>query len=334
MLAAFAAATFAAIVTYALWASDRQAALRGQAAAGSAGGIHVAELLQHPHLLFRDTAPGPGRGQLAVVSLEDPKGARATVPLRAERVHAGPAGGIALAAAANGTATYDAVVLDENLQPRTSVRLAGVPNRARVSRDGRLAAVTGFVAGDSYDPGGFSTRTAFVDLAAGTYVANLEDFTLWRDGVVARESDLNFWGVTFAIEPNRFFASVATGGIASLIEGNVATHEATVRRSGVECPSLSPDGTRLAFKSRRPGSGDVRWGLHVMDLRSGVEVEVAETRNVDDQAEWLDDSTILYALARTDGPAGASDVWSARADGTGRPELFVENAASPCVRRP
>ena len=55
------------------------------------------------------------------------------------------------------------------------------------------------------------------------------------------------------------------------------------------------------------------------------ETPLAELRSVDDQAEWLDDDTVLYGL---DG-----DVWSVPADGTGEPERFLADADSPAVVR-
>ena len=73
----------------------------------------------------------------------------------------------------------------------------------------------------------------------------------------------------------------------------------------VECPSLSPDETRVAFKRRQ---GD-NWRLHVLDLDTGREYPLAETRSVDDQVEWLDD------------------------DGRGRPRVYRRDALSPAVVR-
>ena len=43
--------------------------------------------------------------------------------------------------------------------------------------------------------------------------------------------------------------------------------EARVLRENVECPSLSPDNTRIVFKKRMTdGPGGVTWRLHVLDL--------------------------------------------------------------------
>jgi Tol biopolymer transport system component len=97
----------------------------------------------------------------------------------------------------------------------------------------------------------------------------------------------------------------------------------------VECPSLSPDETKVAYKKRAGGPG--KWRLHVRDLRTGTEWALAEQRSVDDQVEWLDDGQVLYGLPR-DGRA-QTDVWVVPADGSGQPHVLVPNAWSPAVVR-
>ncbi len=92
----------------------------------------------------------------------------------------------------------------------------------------------------------------------------------------------------------------------------------------VECPSLSPDGTRIAFK-KRTGSKGSPWRLTVLDLATMRETPLSERRSVDDQAEWLDDGRVLYGV---DG-----DVWMARADGTGQPRRYLAQADSPAAVR-
>ena len=67
------------------------------------------------------------------------------------------------------------------------------------------------------------------------------------------------------------------------------------------------------------------WRLHVLDLASGRETALAETRSVDDQVEWLDDERIMYGLA--------GDVWVVAADGGGKPRVFIPDALSPAVVR-
>src|SRR2546421_3168631 len=98
---------------------------------------------------------------------------------------------------------------------------------------------------------------------------------------------------------------------------------ATVVRDHVECPSLSPDGTRIVYKYRF-GDPPQGWRLHVLDLRTMADTELAESRTVDDQAEWLDGRTVLYGL-----PVPGildSNIWSVPADGTGSPVKFLAHA--------
>jgi hypothetical protein len=61
-------------------------------------------------------------------------------------------------------------------------------------------------------------------------------------------------------------------------------------------------------------------------------VLTAETHNVDDQIEWLDDDTILYGLPRTDQP-GVDDIWSLDLASGSTPQLLIKDAWSPAVVR-
>ncbi len=204
------------------------------------------------------------------------------------------------------------------------IRVGGMgSSRARVSPDGRLGSVTVFVAGHSYAEGGFSTKTTLIDMRARKALADLEDFTVLRDGARLDSPDFNFWGVTFDREPNRFFATLATRGRTFLVEGDVRARTLRVRHENVECPSLSPDGTRIAYRKLVGDAG--AWRLHVLDLATMRETPLAETRPIDDQVEWLDDRQVLYGV---DG-----GVWSALADGSGAPRRLLADALSPAVLR-
>ena len=129
--------------------------------------------------------------------------------------------------------------------------LAGIPSRARISPDGRWGGVTAFVVGHAYaSPGEFSTATTIIDLRSGKAVADLEkDFTVTDDGKVVEARDRNFWGLTFADDGDTFYATladrrrhVADQGLDQARAGRETIHE------NVECPSLSPDGTRIGYK--------------------------------------------------------------------------------------
>jgi hypothetical protein len=294
----------------------------------------LAEVRRQPHLLFRNTALGSGYGRIAVVPLAAAGGARFITPLSADRVYAAGGSGFYLRANRRAFTTYEAVSFDQQFEPRHTFKLAGAPSRTRVSPSGGLAASTVFTAGDSYNTGGFSTRTTIYDLTSGKPVADMEDFAVQKDGQPFKKQDFNFWGVTFAEDNDRFYATLASGNMPYLIEGSISKRSGRVLREAVECPSLSPDGTRVAFKSRLTENGRRIWRLHVYDLKTKHETVVSESHNVDDQAEWLDADHVLYALPRAAGGSGRSDIWVARADGTGVPELFVSDGTSPCVVRP
>jgi hypothetical protein len=285
------------------------------------------------HVLFRNTILGPSYGRVALVPVAAPGTDRVITDLSCERVYATGDRGLCLQATRGVLTTYQAISFDRGFAIRHSFNLPGTPSRTRVAPQGALAVSTVFVSGDSYAGGSFSTRTSLFDLSSNTSVGDLEQFSVTRDGAPFKEQDFNFWGVTFTADGDRFYATLSTQGTLHLVEGRASTRVMQVVRQGVECPSLSPDGTRLVYKSRRLEGGRLFWRLRVVELETGREVELSETRSVDDQAEWLDDNRVLYALPRGTTGSGSSDVWSARADGTGAPELFISDAYSPAVVR-
>src|SRR5205085_2866567 len=147
-------------------------------------------------------------------------------------------------------------------------------------------AATVFVAGDSYAREGFSTRTSIFYMSSGATVANLEQFAAYKDGKRINSIDFNFWGVTFAKRSGLFYATLGTRGHTYLVRGDVASRRVDVLRDGVECPSLSPDNTRIAFKQRTAKTQPFRWRPAVLDLLTLEAHPVAESRNVNDQIEW------------------------------------------------
>jgi WD40-like Beta Propeller Repeat len=294
----------------------------GQMNAAIPKGPTLMALLSRPHLVFlQPSLTDRTKNELAVAPLAAPAD-RVLTGLHCSRAYVLARFGVCLGE------NYDGMshLLDGALAPGVGFIQPGIASRARVSPDGRWASTTVFVAGHSYAVAGFSTQTLIYDVASGV-ATSLESFTVSRDGRTFDSPDFNFWGVTFA-GGSSFYATLGTGGHTYLIKGDLARRTATVLRDGVECPSLSPDGTRIVYKSAVPGTTGRQWRLHILDLRTMVDRPLDETRNVDDQAEWLDNQTVLYGLMVP--PTLDVDLWALPVDG-GTPTLYLRHAASPAV---
>jgi hypothetical protein len=133
--------------------------------------------------------------------------------------------------------------------------------------------------------------------------------------------------VTFKKDSDGFYATLASGGVNYLIEGGVNSGNARVLREGIECPSLSPDNTKIAYKERIPGVAG--WHLRIYDVTSAADYRLsAEDRRVDDQVEWLDNSHILYNMT-----GEHNDVYVLAVDNSQPPRVFRRDAYSPGLVR-
>ena len=294
--------------------------------AGAAVASDRVSIAPGARLLAISTAAG-SRGRLVTVAASDPSGPRLVSSLSCTRVYAAGGAGVCLRPDGD-LATYQLAVLDAGLGVTEKIPLVGLPTRARVSADGRMLAWTVFVTGDSYNGGVFSTRAGILDTKTDTLVPSLESFAVTVDGRPYKAVDENFWGVTFTADDNTFYATMSTADHRYLVEGDLAAHTVRTLRQNVECPSLSPDGTRIAFKQAIDGDPAKGWHLAVLDLASGQVTVLAEGRSVDDQAAWIDEHDVAYGIPRG---AGASDVWTVPADGTGTPRILIPDAASPAA---
>jgi hypothetical protein len=308
--------------------SEQQAALRNATPQAT---VPLAQVSTGPRIVFRNTAIGADYGRVAMVPLSDPGGPRALTAISCDRVFVASGRTLCLASDPGVVTTYTAKTFADSGGPTQDLPLTGTPSRARLSDDAKLAATTSFVSGDSYAAANFSTRTIVSEIGSDRSM-DLEDFRLVHKGKTIAPVDRNYWGVTFAADDDAFYVTVKFGGKTWLASGRLSTKTVQTVRSDAECPSLSPDGTKVAYKKLGDrGPGD--WRLAVMDIATGKEDSLTEQHSVDDQVERLNDEQILYGLPGEGSKAAESNVWVVPADGTGAPRLLIEKAWSPAVIR-
>jgi hypothetical protein len=333
LFAALAAASLVVAVAYVSWAAIRTQTNSATAPPQATPGQSVAPPSAQPapsgsapalagrQLIFQNVVRDEDYAKVAVVPMDDPQGPRVATALTCERVYRAAGRGLCLVPEGGLIARYWAVLFDEDFVERSRIELVGSPSRARVSADGRYGATTVFVFGHSYADAAFSTQTTIIDMASATTIGELEQFSVYRDETEIFSPDFNFWGVTFAADSNVFYATLRTEGQTYLVKGDVAAREVRILHDNVECPSLSPDGTRIAYKKRVGELGD--WRFTVLDLATMQETPLAETESVDDQLEWADDHQLIY------GKSG--NLWIMPSDGSGTPALLVRDALSPSI---
>ncbi|MGW6444298.1 TolB family protein [Lentzea sp. NPDC055074] len=270
-------------------------------------------------LLFVDLAGGQNR----VEKLAD-GGTRTPLELVCQRFYA--AGGTSVCLKLSGPGpTYSAEV-SRGGKPVKTIPLPGIPSRAKVSQSGNVVSWTSFVTGDSYSvPGGFSTRTGFYDLRTGETAESLEHFAATVEGVLHTASDVNYWGLTVASDDKTFYATLASGGFTWLVKGDLVTRSVTTLRRDAECPSLSPDGTKVAYKKRIGRLGP--WDLAVLDLATSTEKRLPGTAGVDDQATWLTPDELAFAAVPKDAKLPAVHV--VPVDGSADARVLIADATSP-----
>jgi hypothetical protein len=296
------------------------------------GRRHLGSVPDKPQLMFVSVANDDTFHKVEVAALKTPADGSFVTNLSCLRVYFGGDTGICLTSTTEGVQTkWWAQLFDVWFHALERFPLSGEPSRVRVSPDGRLAAATVFESGHSYAEHGFSTRTTLYDLTDRKSLGDLEQFVSKRDGQVIHAVDFNFWGVTFSQDGNTFFATLDTAGVSYLVRGDARGRTLEVLRPNVECPSLSPDNTRIAFKKRVGARSLGWWQIAVLNLDTMTETVLNnETHSVDDQVEWLDDARVVYHL--TNG-ATAADLWALRIDNSAPPERLLTSAYSPAVIR-
>ena len=157
---------------------------------------------------------------------------------------------------------------------------------------------------------------------------SLEEFAVTRDGRRYRSAGRRTSGASPS--PPTTTASTRPcrpAGRRYLVRGDLAARTVETLRDNVECPSLSPDGTRIAFKEAVDADPAKGWRLSVLDLatharhRDRRDAAASTTR----PPGWTT-RPLAYTLRRSD---GQPDVWSVPADGSGTPALVIPGAESP-----
>ncbi len=176
-------------------------------------------------------------------------------------------------------------------------------SRARIAKDGTTMAWTNFTSNAGYADSGmgykFSTVTYVGQIIDGKPVqTNLEQWALFKNKFKISAEDLNYWGVTF--HPNnskQFLVTASVQGIHYLAQGDMNTQQINIIHSGVECPSYSPDGKRIAFKKRATAT---TWSPAILELSTLKETVFNQLGySVDDQIDWLDSQTLIYEVVET-----------------------------------
>ncbi len=139
--------------------------------------------------------------------------------------------------------------------------------------------------------------------------------------------DVRAWPERCFLRNGRFLRAHLAGS-----GGSLSAKTLTAIHDNVECPSISPDGTRIAFKKNAGGALAAHWKVAILELATGQQTVLSEKRSVDDQIEWLDNRNLLYGLA-ADGGNGDSNIWKLGTDPTSQPSLFIAHGWSPSVVR-
>ncbi len=276
---------------------------------------------------FVNRVPGDQYGMVGYI---DPAGERHITELECDRLDLNDFGGICLSATAGLAGTGRGLLLGPDLNPATRFGVSQ-PSRAAVSPDGAVVAWTGFTLGHSYLAAGeFATTTQLISVERGI-AANLEEiFTTYDlDDEVVNDVDRNFWGVTF-VDSDRFYATLGARESTFIVEGRVSNSRLDIVHENASCPEVSPDATMIVAKEQRGDS----FQLVLINNETGERSDLVETRSVDDQVEWVDNSTILYGVVNPEEGTEAQpvlDVYALNVLDGSAPQLIIPFADSPAA---
>jgi len=282
-----------------------------------------------PFVMFRTLAPRDAHGHVAMVPARDPGSPRYVTSLVCERVvYASGTGLCLLEESKDATVKNVAYIFDKTFTKRQRIELAGVPIRARLSPDGKLATVTTYAEEESPAGERLASESILIDAASGQVLADLREFAVVNERFPAIDGPIDIASVAFEADSDRFYATLSTPAHRYLVSGSVRRRLLEVVGDGVANEAVSPDGRRLAVKKR---VGDRSyWQVMVLDLATMTGHPLNQgPGSVDDQIEWLDDNHLVYHDATDQGTA----IWKLSTDGSTGPQLLIGHAFSPTVQR-
>lgn len=277
-------------------------------------------------LVYVSRVPGDEYGQVGYITLT---GERGVTELECQRIDWNRGAGLCLQGSGVIGTGGRGVLLDGALRATSQFDIAD-PSRATVSDDGSLVAWTGFTLGHDYLAAGeFATTTQVIHPETGAVLDlefDLEPFDI--NGEEIFDNTRNFWGVTY-VDDSTFYATMGLGGLASVVRGDLENGRIDVVHENASCPEISPDRSTIVAKEQR---GDA-FQLVAIDVATGERRDLAETRSVDDQVEWIDDTSIVYALPNDGGTVAqpSFDIWLLNTTDGSEPQLLVPFADSPAA---
>lgn len=284
-------------------------------------------------VLVVNRVPGEDYGRLAIRHAD---GTRTLLDRRCMRVHIAADHGVCLSDETGIVPAFETTFFP-SINPEVSIKsyASALPSRARISPGGTFSTVTAFVSGSSYADIGVSSSTllTFDEIDSQKLLDSGSQFQVKSDEPRFRGELAQYWGATFAPNENDIYVTGFYGEQPEIMKGTIDDMMLEPTGWVGSCPSLSPDGKTLVFKEMRENG---EFDLVAIDLESGDKWTLNETRSADDQVEWLDNDTILYAL-HPEGTDGALqpqfDIWSLDITEGATPELFLPFADSPAVAR-
>jgi len=284
-------------------------------------------------VVFVNRIPGDDYGRLGIRHSD---GTRTLLDQRCLRVHIAAGNGVCLSQDDALVPAYTTTFFqaDDPYQSELKSYASALPSRARISPDGSLSSVTAFISGTSYaDISGETSTIVTIDkIESREQLRGANQFEVLSNVQKYNDPTSEYWGLTFA-DNDEIYITGFFGEAPEIMHGSLDAM--TVKPTGYDgsCPSLSPDGETLVYKASRDDGG---FDLVAVDLASDTTWQLGETRSVDDQVEWLDNDTILYALHPDGGDTPTQpefDIWVLDIAEGSEPELFLPNADSPAAIR-